>query len=179
MITVEQKITEINNAIQAEINKLRILIPGENEKLWKTKFYGKCIMREQIDKGRECLIEVDTKQWVVADDSLDFIVAHVYLEGGTNNHSQHGYNYSQIGFDERLKLIVLSKKKQAFNLVLEALKCINVEVERRNENYNEVTKGYMTAHAENWGVNPDYRGLIIDYKFNIPYIGSPNYDETD
>lgn len=177
-MTVEQKILEINTEITAEVAKLRIKIPEDNNLLWKTKLHGKCLMRDQMDKG-ECLIEVDTKQWVVADDSLDFIVAHVYSEGGQNNHIEHGYNFSKIGFDETLKLIVLSKKKQAFNLVFEALKSINVSVVSRVEDYNKVTKEYFVSKSESWGVNPDYRGLIIEYKVNIPYIERPNYNETD
>jgi hypothetical protein len=178
-MTIEQKITEINTAITNEIAKLRITIPGEESKLWKVKLYGKCIMREQMDKGRECLIEVETKQWVTADDSLDFIVAHVYSEDGQNNHDYNGYDFSRIGFDERLKLIVLSKKKMAFPLVFEALKGVHLSVLSRKENYNEVTKEYMTAHAKGWGVNPDYRGLIVEYKVNIPYLDEPDYTVID
>lgn len=178
MTTIEKKITEINTAIIQQIAKLRIQIPGEESKVWKKRLYGKCVMRDQMDKG-DCLIEVETKEWVTADDSLNFIVAHVYSEGGQNNHIEHGYNHSKIGFDEYMRLVVLSNKKQAFNLVFEALKSINVSVISRVEDYNKVTKEYFVSKSDSWGVNPDYRGLIIEYKINIPYLDGPDYTVTD
>lgn len=176
-MTIEQKITEINQAITAQIAKLRIPLPENESQLWNKKMYGKCVLREQMDKGEQALIEVDTKQWVTADDAFDFISAHLY-EDGFNNHELSGYDFSRIGFDVNMKLVVLSNKKMAFNLVFEALKEIKVEVINMTEDYNRVTKEYF-AMARVWGVNPDYRALMIDYKINIPFIEKPDYTVID
>ena len=170
---------EINAAVLVQIAKLHIELPTDVLKLWKVDVSGVCVLRPQPELNETCYIEVATKKWVLADDTLDFQAFHIKEDGG-NNYELTTSNSNKIGFNVKMQLIILSKKKMAFPLMFEAIKGIgNIAVKSYIESYEKVTKDYFVLRANKWGINPDYRGLIIDYTINLPYIESPDYDIID
>lgn len=166
-MSIDEKISKINTAIEHQIGRLEINLPQETIKLWRKDINGRCVFRPQMNKER-ALIDLN-KKWIVADDSKDFQVAHI-LEEGSNIFDFVTQSNSYNSFEFSVCLVCLSKKTMAFPLIFEALKSVgNVKVKRIEEDYEKVTREYF-ATTKNWGVNPDYRGMILTYTIALPRI---------
>jgi hypothetical protein len=176
-MTTEEKVNEINNTIRAEIAKLNIQLPLDADKLWKLDIRGIAVRRYQMDDNLK-YIDLSTKTWNVAQDGVyDFQLFHV-RKIGYNNHPFTTEKTNRVGFDMQMEMVVLSNKKMAFPLVFEAIgKIGRIKVNSLEEDYEMVTSEYFVRDKA-FGVNPDYRGLLINYTINV-IDNVVNYDIID
>jgi hypothetical protein len=166
-MNIDEKISQINTAIEYQISRLEIKLPQDVALLWKTDIQGACWLRPQMDSGRDALIN-KSKQWIVADDTKDFQMAHLVDEKSSASFNFSTQTSNSASFPKPMKLLILSRKENCFAPVMCALKSVGgVEINEISENYREVIEEYF-AKNKNWGVNPDYYGHIIRYRITLP-----------